>query len=139
VTVEVLGYIVAVAVAMGLLGLWVAAQKRRSPAEGCILGLCFGPLGVLIEALLPSGVATANEGGSRIKQRSLDEKGQVAYIENRYREVLEETDPFGQLPYRRKLTLIKSVDRRLMQELKLTPTQFLDFAAEAKRNVLRIR
>lgn len=40
--------------ATALLGVFVAVQKRRSPAEGLILGVLFGPLGVLVEALLPS-------------------------------------------------------------------------------------
>lgn len=41
--------------AHGALGSWVASQKRRSALEGAILGLLFGPLGVLVEALLPQG------------------------------------------------------------------------------------
>lgn len=38
----------------GLLGLWVSTQKHRNPFEGFILGFVFGPLGVLIAALVPS-------------------------------------------------------------------------------------
>jgi hypothetical protein len=44
---------------MAGLGAWVATQKERDPAEGAILGFVFGPLGVLIEALLPAGKAKA--------------------------------------------------------------------------------
>lgn len=35
------------------LGAWIAGQKHRSVEEGFALGLIFGPLGCLIEALLP--------------------------------------------------------------------------------------
>lgn len=40
---------------LSVLGAWVAAEKERAPGEGAVLGLLFGPLGVLIEALLPNG------------------------------------------------------------------------------------
>jgi hypothetical protein len=46
-----------VAVVFGGLGAWVATQKDRGQGEGFILGLLFGPLGVLIEALLPAGAS----------------------------------------------------------------------------------
>lgn len=36
------------------LGGWVAAQKGRPIGEGVLLGLLFGPIGVLIAALLPA-------------------------------------------------------------------------------------
>ncbi|AGA28609.1 hypothetical protein [Singulisphaera acidiphila] len=39
----------------GGFGSWVASQKGRQPVEGMMLGAVFGPLGVLIEALLPQG------------------------------------------------------------------------------------
>lgn len=39
--------------AMGLLSAWIAAQRGRSTVEGLILGCLFGPLGVLVECLLP--------------------------------------------------------------------------------------
>jgi len=35
------------------LGYYIAGQKGRSEAEGLILGFLFGPVGVLVEALLP--------------------------------------------------------------------------------------
>lgn len=38
----------------GFLGMWIASQKGRSEAEGFLLGLLFGPLGALIEAVLPN-------------------------------------------------------------------------------------
>lgn len=42
-------------VVFAVLGAYVAKQKRRSKGEGAMLGLIFGPLGCLIEALLPTG------------------------------------------------------------------------------------
>jgi hypothetical protein len=51
---ELLVFVGILAVAMGGLGAWIASQKQRDPSEGFILGLLFGPLGCLIEALLPS-------------------------------------------------------------------------------------
>lgn len=36
------------------LGAWIADQKHRDQAEGLLLGLLFGPLGCLIEAMLPT-------------------------------------------------------------------------------------
>jgi len=37
----------------GFLGLWLAAIKSRSSAEGFLLGLLLGPVGLIIEAALP--------------------------------------------------------------------------------------
>ena len=37
----------------GLVGLWIAARKLRSSAEGFFLGFLLGPVGVIIEAALP--------------------------------------------------------------------------------------
>jgi hypothetical protein len=134
---EVLGYLAILAILMSALGLWVATQKSRNPAEGFFLGLFFGPLGVLVEALLPSKPNGRDDKPTTVRDRSLDERGQVAFIENRYRDVLEETDPeWERLPYRRKRAIVKSIDRQLMKELRLTATQFADLSAEAKRNVL---
>jgi hypothetical protein len=51
------GYLIGltiVAALFGGLGAYVATQKRRPLEEGLILGALFGPLGCLIEALLPS-------------------------------------------------------------------------------------
>jgi hypothetical protein len=46
--------LVSVWLAFGVAGYYVAGQKRRSTAEGFWMGVLFGPLGVLIEALLPT-------------------------------------------------------------------------------------
>jgi hypothetical protein len=53
---EVAGFIFAAVlwvVLFGWLGAWVASQCGRSPGEGFKLGVVFGPLGAIIEALLP--------------------------------------------------------------------------------------
>lgn len=42
------------AIFFGVLGAWVAGNKRRSGGEGLALGCLLGPLGVIIEALLPT-------------------------------------------------------------------------------------
>jgi hypothetical protein len=36
------------------LGAWIASQKGRSGVEGLILGFLFGPMGVIVEAVLPT-------------------------------------------------------------------------------------
>ena len=40
--------------ALGGFSVWIAAQKGRSLAEGFLVGFLFGPLGVIVEALLPT-------------------------------------------------------------------------------------
>ncbi len=42
------------AVLFGGVGYWVSCQKGRNPIEGLVLGGAFGPLGVLIAAVLPT-------------------------------------------------------------------------------------
>ena len=49
-------FVVAVLVQLfvfGYFGFWVAGQCGRNPLEGYILGALFGPIGVIVEALLP--------------------------------------------------------------------------------------
>jgi hypothetical protein len=49
--------------ALGVLGYYIAARKGRPGCEGLVLGLFFGPLGVLLLALLPPmQQPTANAG-----------------------------------------------------------------------------
>lgn len=43
-----------VAVAFSLFGGWIASQKRRSIEEGMLIGGLFGPIGVIVESLLPT-------------------------------------------------------------------------------------
>ena len=38
---------------LGGVGSWIATQKGRSGAEGFVLGVLLGPIGWIIEALLP--------------------------------------------------------------------------------------
>jgi hypothetical protein len=40
-------------VIFGSFGAWVAGQKYRESVEGFLLGVLFGPLGVIVEGLLP--------------------------------------------------------------------------------------
>ena len=52
---ELLVFMVVVsAIASMALGAWVSIQKNRAPEEGMVLGLLFGPFGVLIAALVPT-------------------------------------------------------------------------------------
>ncbi len=39
---------------LGCVGAWVAAQKNRPGGEGFMLGFFLGPLGLILEALLPT-------------------------------------------------------------------------------------
>lgn len=51
---DVLFGVFIVAVLFSGLGAWVASVKHRSNGEGAVLGGLLGPLGVIIEALLPT-------------------------------------------------------------------------------------
>jgi hypothetical protein len=51
---ELLIILLMVWAAFGALGYYIAVQKGRPEAEGLLLGFLFGPLGVLLVALLPS-------------------------------------------------------------------------------------
>ena len=63
----VLLILLVVGVVFGFLGVFVATQKRRSDAEGFFLGFLFGPLGVLIEALLPADSPSGVPRGSGVR------------------------------------------------------------------------
>jgi hypothetical protein len=39
------------------LGAWVAIQCERSAVEGAVIGVILGPFGLILEALLPRGIA----------------------------------------------------------------------------------
>jgi hypothetical protein len=54
------------------LGAWVAGEKRRPAAQGVILGFLFGPIGVLILALLPNGERETPSPRPTVRGRSLD-------------------------------------------------------------------
>jgi hypothetical protein len=51
---EFLIILIPIWIVMGAFGAWVAMAKNRSPIEGLVLGLLFGPFGVLITALMPN-------------------------------------------------------------------------------------
>ncbi len=51
---EILIFCVLCWLCMGVFAVWIAAQKGRPAAEGFLVGFLFGPLGVLVEALLPT-------------------------------------------------------------------------------------
>ena len=143
---ELLPIIAMIWFVMGALGAFVALQKGRSPIEGLMMGFLFGPFGLLITALLPT-----TPGGDKQcqvdpgligqgKTRSLDERGQIAYLENRYRDILEEFAPdWRKATYHRRKTLLRNYDKTLMKELKLTPTRFDEFSIEAMRPILSER
>lgn len=57
-----IGAVVLGSVVFAAFGLWVARQKQRSAYEGLLIGALFGPLGVLVEAMLPQGVTTRTGG-----------------------------------------------------------------------------
>jgi hypothetical protein len=40
----------------GCFGHWIARMKRMSPGVGALVGAVFGPIGVLVLAMLPDGV-----------------------------------------------------------------------------------
>jgi hypothetical protein len=57
--------LVIVSLACSFFGAYVAGEKGREPMEGGIIGFFFGPIGVLIVALLPSQA----DSGSRVERR----------------------------------------------------------------------
>jgi hypothetical protein len=120
------------AVAFGDLGTWIGIQKRRGAPEGLALGLVFGPLGVLVELFLPQG----EKATGAPKRRNIDDLGTIASIADRFRTALDETDPgWKRLPYHRKRLLLNPIEKQVSRELGLSPTQFSDFAAEARRRL----
>jgi hypothetical protein len=137
-----------VAFIMAAFGSWIAGQRGRSGFEGFILGFLFGPLGVLVEALLPPGQSRTPsvQTRDRVSEASthsgwigLDDQGTVAYIVDRYRSYLDEVDPaWMTLSPHRKRALLKTLDYQLRKELKLTPTQFAGFAADARRTLFGV-
>lgn len=129
------------AVIMAIFGAWVAAQKNRGASEGFLLGLIFGPLGVVIEALLPTLSSTAKTASARAPggktAMSVDELGTVAYIADRYRAYLEEQGlDWDELSRPRKRTVFKPVDQQLRKELKMSPTEFSKYAILARQSDL---
>ena len=122
----------------------VAKEKNRDAVEGVIFGAIFGPIGVVITALLPTKPTSDGSGQAALgtigqgKTRSLDDRGQIAYLENRYRDILG----------RSRIRLAECIippskshpaaehNKRLMKELKLSPTRFDELSIEAMRPIL---
>ncbi len=124
-------------------GASVAKEKNRDAVEGVLFGAVFGPIGILITALLPtkpsSGQPKQADAGTigQGKPRSLDDRGRICYLENRYRDILEEVAPdWRKASYHRRKVVLRNYDKQLMKELKLTPTQFDEFSIEAMRPIL---
>jgi hypothetical protein len=53
-------------------GWYIAIQKDRSPVEGILLGLLFGPLGCLVLALFPNGDPDQRSSRDEIRYESAD-------------------------------------------------------------------
>jgi len=120
-------------------GASVAREKGREPLEGVIFGALFGPIGIVVTALLPTKqtTATGQSNIGRDKVRSIDDRGQIAYLENRYRDILEEVAPdWRKTSYHRRKAILRNYDKKLIKEIKLTPTQFDELSVEALRPIL---
>lgn len=63
-------------VASIVFGAMFAAEKKRSTAEGVLLGCLFGPLGLIVEALLPDRAEARRSHAARRRQFSeaIDDK-----------------------------------------------------------------
>jgi hypothetical protein len=55
-----------------VLGGYVASQKNRSICEGLVLGLFFGPLGVIAEGLMPNLVPPRRAGEPLTRKRRIE-------------------------------------------------------------------
>jgi hypothetical protein len=73
-TVWLLLFILCFVLAMPMLGGYVAEQKRRPWGEGVILGLLFGPLGVIVAGLLPTLEPQRYHHGVKLARRVVGER-----------------------------------------------------------------
>jgi len=88
----------------------------------------------------PGGQTTSASNVGRDKARSLDDRGQIAYLENRYRDILDEVAPdWRKTSYHRRKAILRNYDKKLMKEIKLTTTQFDQLSVEALRPILNER
>ncbi len=121
----------------------VAKEKNRDAAEGVLFGAVFGPIGILITAMLPTkpsrdqpGQADVGTIGQR-KPRSQEDRGRIFYLEDRYPDILEEVAPdWRKASYHRRKVVLRNYDKRLMKERKLSRTQFDELSIEAMRPIL---
>lgn len=81
---ELLIVVVVTAVVGGGVGSWIAAQKRRNEVEGAVLGALFGPIGWIIEAVLPTKerapTRTANHYAPTVRSQYGDSRPSRAVI-----------------------------------------------------------
>ena len=101
-------FLLAIWAMFALFGAWIASVKGRSPGEGFLIGFLFGPLGCLVEAILPNqspGSApvqvvtmTPEQAAQAESQRRQQydaavarEKARIAKIEEEYRISLEQS------------------------------------------------
>ncbi len=131
----------------GAFGAWVAAQRGRGGGEGLILGFLFGPLGVLVEALLPQGApqpaAAANGAATGRPAAAIPtgvDAGTVAVVVAEFEKALEAEDPnWRRLPYHRKRSLLGDAERRMASVLvgrKMRLTQAEEIIRAARRLLL---
>jgi hypothetical protein len=126
--------IVAIWCAFAASGAWIATQKSRDALEGFLLGLLFGPVGVLIELFLPMNARLPGSTAGSLMRGSIDEMGIVTMIANRFRNALEEADPnWKRLPSGQIRALLKPVEETITDELEISHSRFADYAAEARR------
>ena len=120
------------------LGAFIASAKSRPVREGLLIGLLFGPLGCLIEALLPTGVATRGASPARPEKGSaIDDPMLVEAIAGRYRQGVERLGPeWRSMSYHRRLATLKGMDVVIGREMGFTPTRLADLGAEARRSIL---
>ncbi len=127
--------IVAAFIVFGFFGAWVASQKHRGICEGFTLGLVFGPLGVIVEAVLPN---MDKKPLARVAPSLFhgDEEA-VEYILDRYRAQLAATaSNWRAMPFHRKRSICTNLDREIAKSLELTRSEYMDCAAEARRRLL---
>ena len=120
------------------LGAFIASAKSRPVREGLLIGLLFGPLGCLIEALLPTGVAAGGASSARTaKGSAIDDPMLVEAIAGRYRQGVERLGPeWRSMSYHRRLAALKGMDATTGREMGLSPTRLADLGAEARRSIL---
>jgi uncharacterized membrane protein YeaQ/YmgE (transglycosylase-associated protein family) len=123
----------------GAFGAWVAAQRGRGGGEGLILGFLFGPLGVLVEALLPQGAPRPAAANGAAIPTGVD-AGTVAVVVAEFEKALDAEDPnWRRLPYHRKRSLLGAAERRVASALvgrKMRRTQAEEIITAARRLLL---
>jgi hypothetical protein len=102
---------------MAYLGAWTARLQRRDPWEGFVLGVLLGPIGAVVEVLLPDGTRRSSAGKIPADARDIEKVSVITALADRFRSTLHEADPnWETLPYPRKRCLLKSAEKRLRRE-----------------------